>query len=359
MIKVILCWAAFCFVTLCVQAIDLADALDAPALTWTSGGQSPWTAQHGGISHDGSDAAESGTLTDAAESWLQTQLTGPGVLSFFWKVSSEAESDFLHFYIDGELQDGSISGEIDWVQRVFVLPSGTHILRWRYSKDLTGSGILDAAWVDQVSFVPAIDLAESLDIPWALVSGGGQVPWIGQTNVTHDGGDAAQSGPIGHSQLSWMEVTARGPLTLTFWWKVSSEANFDYLEFHVGNILKKKISGEVDWTQETFSIPAGPQTLRWQYNKDISASGGQDRGWVDAPNLPEPVILTGTLQPDRAFLLKITGIKLGVSYQLESSSNLVQWQALSRFTGVVSQTFIQDASAAALAPKRFYRVTSP
>jgi hypothetical protein len=134
--------------------------------------------------------------------------------------------------------------------------------------------------------------------------------------------------------------------------------NFDFLEFHVGGILKKKISGEIDWTEETFQIPAGPQVLRWQYNKDLNAAEGQDKAWVDGPNLPEPLLLSGTLQPNHSFLLKLTGLKPGTTYQLETSSNVAQWDSLVLFTGVISQAFIEDGSASA-APRRFYRLVSP
>ena len=39
--------------------------------------------------------------------------TGPGTLSFWWKVSSELDSDRLRFYLDGTEQ-WRISGETDW-----------------------------------------------------------------------------------------------------------------------------------------------------------------------------------------------------------------------------------------------------
>lgn len=56
---------------------QLADAVDAPALVWTSGGTSPWTGQTT-TTRDGTDAAQSGTITHSQESWLETTVTGPG-----------------------------------------------------------------------------------------------------------------------------------------------------------------------------------------------------------------------------------------------------------------------------------------
>jgi hypothetical protein len=61
----------------------------------------------------GGSAAQSGAIANSQSAWLQTTVVGPGTLSFYWKVSSEAGYDFLEFYIDGVLQSGRISGSVD------------------------------------------------------------------------------------------------------------------------------------------------------------------------------------------------------------------------------------------------------
>jgi hypothetical protein len=80
---------------------------------------------------------------------------------------------------------------------------------------------------------------------------------------------------------SSMRALVNGPVTVSFWWKVSSETNHDVLAFLVGGVPQTAISGEVDWQQVTVSVPAGPQMLIWTYSKDGSGSAGQDAGWVD------------------------------------------------------------------------------
>ena len=350
-----LIWAITLLGASYAHGLSLSEGVDAPTLSWSSGGQGSWTGQTG-ITHDGTDAIQSAAIPDNADSWVQTQLTGPGVLTFWWKVSCDLGGDFLQCYVGFDLQD-SISGEVSWVRKTVVIPPGIHTVRWRYTKDLTGTGALDSAWLDQVSYVRTISLPDSLDVPWTTVTDGGQVGWFGQTNVTHQGSDAAQSGSVGNSQVSWMELTVNGPLTLSFWWKVSSEENFDFLEFYMGGILKKQVSGEMDWTEETFEIPEGSHTLRWQYNKDLSDSSGQDKAWVDALGIPEPLQLKGEILPDRAFLLKLTGVEAGKIYQVECSSNFNTWVPLSQFTGTVSEVWTLDVSAIGV-PKRFYRAVT-
>jgi uncharacterized delta-60 repeat protein len=143
----------------------------------------------------------------------------------------------------------------------------------------------------------AQDLATALDTTSLIWTTGGNSTWFGQTNVSHDAFDAAQSGPITHNQQSWLEATVTGPSTILFWWKVSSESGYDFLSFYINGALQGgRISGEVNWQLKTFDLPSGNHTLRWTYTKDGSDTSGQDRGWVDmftstSPTGP-PVIVT-------------------------------------------------------------------
>jgi hypothetical protein len=54
--------------------------------------------------------------------------------------------------------------------------------------------------------------------------------WFCQTNVTHDGEDAAQSGEVGDWDTSWMWMTNSiiGPAQVKFWWKTDASSD-DYL----------------------------------------------------------------------------------------------------------------------------------
>lgn len=81
---------------------------------------------------------------------------GPGTLSFYWKVSSEADKDFLNFYLDSSTAyTERISGDIDWEKKTYVISSGSHYVIWAYTKDASGSVGSDAAWVDYVQFTSA------------------------------------------------------------------------------------------------------------------------------------------------------------------------------------------------------------
>ena len=129
--------------------------------------------------------------------------------------------------------------------------------------------------------LPPLTLAAALDGANLLWTTGGEAPWVAQTDTTQDGEDAAASGRIDNSQSTWVQTTVTGPGTLFFWWKVSSEYHYDFLQFLYEGYLQDEISGDEDWQQSGWTIPAGTHTLRWQYTKDSSVSEGEDRAWLD------------------------------------------------------------------------------
>jgi hypothetical protein len=149
---------------------------------------------------------------------------------------------------------------------------------------------LTALWVPAApSFNEAMD---TTDFQWGL---GGNAPWAGQTAVTHDGVDAVRGWSPGDGLSSWLYTTVTGPGTVAFWWKASTEVDCDFLEFSIGGVLQSRTSGEQDWQQVTFAVPAGSQELRWTFRKDAYGAWGQDAVWLDelafVPDSGPPVIL--------------------------------------------------------------------
>ena len=113
----------------------------------------------------------------------------------------------------------------------------------------------------------------------------GNAAWFAQTEVTYDGNSAMQSGMIGAGQQSVLETAVIGPGTVSFWWKVSSEANADRLNFYMDGGLQTGISGVATsgdgWVQESFSVGRGTHRLTWKYEKDGAGTAGADAGWLD------------------------------------------------------------------------------
>ena len=300
------------------------------------------------VTHDGTDAAQSKSIANGQASDIVTYYYGPGTLSFWWKVSSRVNRDYLRLQAEGVNVPG-ISGNVDWQFVSVSLSAGVTAVRWVYSKDAAfGSSGSDAGWVDEVKFVPS--LAQALDTPPITWTPSGNANWFGQMTTSVDGlapvpsvytqRDAAQSGDISDSQSSSMETTVTGPATLTFWWKVSSEATYDFLRFYLDNVQQPEavqISGEVDWTQKTIPVPAGTHTLKWTYSKDESISRGADAAWVDRVVLSPPHTITSALtasaSQDYTFSYAITARNSATNFD---ATGLPPGLTINTLTGVIS-----------------------
>ncbi|MDQ1353539.1 MAG: hypothetical protein QG657_3845 [Acidobacteriota bacterium] len=135
----------------------LCGAVDNCDLTWTTGGSANWFEQTDTAYYD-DDAAQSGAIGNSQSTFIQTTVTGPGILSFRWSVSSESYYDSLAFYIDSNLQN-KISGSVVWEQQTYILPSGTYSLKWSYEKDSSSSGGSDCGWLDKVEYTSMPEIA--------------------------------------------------------------------------------------------------------------------------------------------------------------------------------------------------------
>ena len=296
---------------------DLTDAVDEPALTFSTD-QPLWYRQTV-VSHDGVDAAQSGNAGAGGTTWMETTISGPDTLNFYWKVDSESGRDFLRFLVDDVVRE-AISGDVDWNRISFDIPAGDHVLRWEYVKNGSNNVGADAGWVDgmalasqhpeplitsdltalvatgeafsyqieatasptsysssslptglslnassgEISGIPTVtgnypvditasngsgsstetftivvyDLSEALDEPGMNFTSA--IPlWFVQSQVTHDGVDALQAGDVSDNESSYVEATVTGPTDISFFWKVDSEGNWDYLRFRDNGVQRE------------------------------------------------------------------------------------------------------------------------
>jgi hypothetical protein len=149
---------------------------------------------------------------------------------------------------------------------------------------------VDGLVIDPGSLVPPPgEYSEALDCDLTFTSSGdayGNTTWYasdGQSAEFYYDGDSARSGSIDDEEDTRLQtiVESDSAETLKFYWKVSSEQNGDYLQFYIDDTLKDEISGEVDWTLKSYTVPAGTHILKWVYEKDGSDYDGDDSGWVD------------------------------------------------------------------------------
>lgn len=137
--------------TLTVQQATVGNAVDSPALPWRSWG-TPWFYQTA-VAADRIDAARSGVIAANGKSAAALTVTGPGTLTFWWKVSSLAGTGKLGFYIGGVLKS-EITGDSGWQFKTVQVPTGTWALDWVYSKTGSGTAGLDAGFLDSAGWSP-------------------------------------------------------------------------------------------------------------------------------------------------------------------------------------------------------------
>jgi hypothetical protein len=213
--------------------------------------------------------------------------------------------------------------------------------------------------------VPFTDGFESGGLSHLAWATAGNALWFAQTNVVDQGQYAARSGGITNSQVSSLLLTTNFTAGIgSFDYKVSSELNWDFLNFYVDGVLYEQWSGEVAWANYSFPLSAGVHTLKWSYVKDPSSSSGLDAAFIDDVNLPigaptvsTPPQLQLQVQNGGGLQLTLTG-QSGGQYVIQTSTNLVGWQNFS--TNIATGGVIQITLPVSLTNQtQFYRAFAP
>jgi hypothetical protein len=125
----------------------------------------------------------------------------------------------------------------------------------------------------------------------------GQEAWFITDEVFYEGSYSARSGVIGDDYFSALVMDYEVPYddSISFFYKVSSEASYDFFKFNLNNQTLVNISGEHDWTVAKFPVPAGEHVFKWSYEKDYSVSNGSDCAWLDYIVFPARKVVTGNL----------------------------------------------------------------
>jgi len=123
---------------------------------WINNSNAPWTLVTGADAYAGTYAAKTGTISHNGSTTLQLTLNvgAAGNISFYRRVSSESNYDFLKFYID-ETEMGSWSGNQAWAQFTYPVNPGNRTFKWTYSKDGSVSNGSDCGWIDEIVFPAA------------------------------------------------------------------------------------------------------------------------------------------------------------------------------------------------------------
>jgi hypothetical protein len=263
------------------SGIPFNDALETNGWVWETGGEGGWTGDNSESPEFVPNEEIDSAVSTRGASWLQTQVTGPGRVAFWW----DGDPD-LSLRIDGEhvagFERGGLSGRTsNWKREEFQLSSGEHVLRWETEQS--------RGRLDRVEFTPArrdIPLDIALDIPGVKIRHSGE--WFGQTIETSDDQDAAQVTGLAPGKSAWLEITVPTPGALEYDWRLESDDPDDELK-HVSVFFRQLIdigtkarngtwrSGPTDFTDDDF----GNVIHRWVFTRgskaDATSSGFLDR----------------------------------------------------------------------------------
>jgi subtilisin family serine protease len=177
---------------------------------------------------------------------------------------------------------------------VFRLPMGPgRIYELRAFREGMGPDyhVLELTGDAAVDFRLGPDVYEDFEQGGALSAGWqswGDAPWYIETADAHQGAWSASSGDVRNGQWSSLEreMYVSGASEMSFWHRISSEKDFDYLLFYVDGELKGAWSGEGEWRRFALEIPRGHHHFAWVYRKDEAFSRGEDRALIDLIRWP-------------------------------------------------------------------------
>ena len=139
---------------------------------YTTGGDAEWYVVGSGA-HAGSYCARAGVISHYDTTWMTRTVAG-GELSFWYRVSSESGYDWFNFYVDGDRKI-HVAGESGWQHYSTTLATGSHELKWEYTKDVNTTSGSDTAWIDELTIVD--DQTTWTDIIALTETGATSTPW--------------------------------------------------------------------------------------------------------------------------------------------------------------------------------------
>jgi len=189
-----------------------------------------------------------------------------------------------------------------------------------FQLDLTADGGYSQTQYFNLTIDPVIESFESGGFAYMPWSYSGDSPWIIVPTVGYDGSFYVQSGVIGNNQSSVLtiEATIVNDDIISFYYKVSSEAGADYLNFYIDGEKLDSFSGEIGWTAATYNVTAGNHNFEWRYMKSGSGTVGSDAASLDFIVFPK---LAGNITIATEYL---PNWEVGnpYSYQLEASNGI-------------------------------------
>ena len=243
--------------------ITPATALDNSVLTITGSGNVLWSPETRDY-HTGTSAMQSGNIGNGGKSAVQVSVVGPTTASFWWKTSTQT-TDVLRFYVDS-INLANASGVTTWTQVSTSIASGTHTLKWEYSKDATIASNQDLVLLDQVSTTSgstapsaptglATTVGSSIQLSWSTPSSNGGYS-LTSYSIYRGVSSGAESYLTSVPASSLVFTDSNASLNQTYYYQVSAVNSIG--ESARSNEASGKIPSSIPVTPTAMSAVAGP-----------------------------------------------------------------------------------------------------
>jgi hypothetical protein len=214
----------------------------------------------------------------------KVQITGVGIEG----IQSNLDVKLSILDSDGIIVYAQTSDTSDDAVTELLLEPGSYQIRVQgdssgnpYGNPATGWSAYGSLGQYQLNFLPDPPSFSDAIEQYSTIALTGDANWIAQTRTSYDGVDAVESGSVFANESSRFS-TSKQTTSVSFWYKVSSEEDWDFFEFYIDGSEIIKESGEVGWTQFTnSSLSNTNHTFEWRYTKDTYVDAGADKAWVD------------------------------------------------------------------------------
>lgn len=144
---------------------------------------------------------------------------------------------------------------------------------------LTASRLTTAASLDEALDTTGVNWSTD-ELTWGgIPATGGE--WIGQVATTHDGNDAAMSGPLPDYYTSRLRATFNGPGTLTYWVRHDVGDGQNPLSIKAdGNWVVPFIPGGI-WMPHAIELPPRAVTVEWSWYNALPATWPDSHAYLD------------------------------------------------------------------------------
>ncbi|MBK7214011.1 MAG: M28 family peptidase [Bacteroidales bacterium] len=290
--------------------------------SWTFSGNAPWTISTE-TPYDGLYCSKSGTIghSQSTEMSVQLNITSPGTISFFRKVSSESGYDYLKFYIDN-VQQAQWSGTVAWGEVNYTVTAGLHTFKWTYSKDGSAVAGSDCAWVDFIIFPPYGPIPDPANItvnPLQFTKA------IGLNGTVSDILSISNTGDMDLTYTASVEYASSSGKSLTSVYPINANYNTGTTTasaFSETSLVKGYPTTQAGWMKfDVSSIPDGSVINSVEFHGYVNAANYPY--WNINPVTNDPLTATPSVLYNDIMAESSTGYYL---YRSEASTYAAGWK---------------------------------